>query len=152
MAKLSRLLILGIILLCITVSTPPVFANSSMNKEDIRTLIEQARYAWVTQDADALIQLFTLDGELIVPGKRWQGREKIREEVTQFAQQSSDVTIEIQRIIIEGNQTVVEWYYEDTEKASGHRNKADDVIVVDFKEGQIIRWREYIDTKTPNRN
>ncbi|NJM70273.1 MAG: SgcJ/EcaC family oxidoreductase [Scytonema sp. RU_4_4] len=120
-----------------------------MNQENIRVLLEKARDAWVTQNADALVQLFTKDGELIVPGKRWQGQEKIREEIIQFAQQYSNVKIDIKRIIILGNQAVVEWYYEDTEKASGHRNKADDVIVVDFKEGRISRWREYIDTETP---
>lgn len=148
MLTLSRCLLLVIMFFCITFNTP-VFADKFMNQEDIRVLIEKARDAWVAQDADALAQLFTSDGELIVPGKRWQGQEKIREEVTQFAQQSSNVKIDIQRIIIEGSQAVVEWYYEDTEKASGNRNKADDVIVVDFKEGRISRWREYIDTKTP---
>jgi len=55
--------------------------------------IEQARDAWVARDANALAQLF--NGELIVPGQRWQGRAKIREEVTHFAQQYSDVKIDI---------------------------------------------------------
>jgi uncharacterized protein (TIGR02246 family) len=115
----------------------------------MRTLIEQARNAWVARDADALAQMFTPDGELIVPGQRWQGQAKIREEVTRFAQQYSDVKIVIRRIIVEDNQAAVEWYYEDTEKATGLRNKADDAIVIDFKDGRISRWREYFDTKTP---
>jgi len=36
----------------------------------MRTVIEQARDAWVARDANALAQLFT-DGELIVPGRWW---------------------------------------------------------------------------------
>ena len=115
----------------------------------MRTVIEQARVAWVARDANALAQLFTPDGELIVPGQRWQGRAKIREEVTHFAQRYSDVKIDIRRIIIEDNQAAVEWHYEDTEKATGLRNKADDAIIVDFKDGRISRWREYFDNKTP---
>lgn len=120
-----------------------------MKQEDIRGLIEKARDAWIAQDADALTQLFTPDGELIVPGQIWLGQGRIREEVTRFAQQYQDVKIEIRRIIIEDNQAAVEWYYEDTEKSTGRRNKADDVIIVDFKDGRISRWREYFDTKTP---
>ena len=125
------------------------FANQSRKQEDIRALIKQARDAWVARDANALAQLFAPDGELIVPGERWQGQAKIREEVASFAQQYSDVKIEIRRIIVEDNQAVVEWYYEDTEKATGLRNKADDAIIVDFKDGRISRWREYFDNKTP---
>ncbi|MBH8556404.1 nuclear transport factor 2 family protein [Nostocaceae cyanobacterium CENA357] len=123
-----------------------------MNQQEIRTLIEKARYAWASQDADALAQIFTADGEIIVPGQKWRGQAKIREEITNFAQQYSNVKIEIRRVLIENNQAAVEWYYEDTEKATGRRNKADDVIVIDFQDGCISRWREYFDTKTPASN
>ncbi|HEY9298038.1 MAG TPA: nuclear transport factor 2 family protein [Phormidium sp.] len=120
-----------------------------MNPEDIRIAIAQARDAWIARDGEALAALFTPNGEIIVPGQRWQGQERIRQEVAHFAQQYSDVRIEIQQVIVDGDRAVVEWYYEDTENATGHRNKADDVIVINFKEGQISRWREYFDTETP---
>ncbi len=145
---LSQWLVLGIIFVSLTFSTP-LFASQSMNQQDIQILIEKAKDAWVAQDVDALAQLFTVDGELIVPGQSWRGQERIREELTHFKQQYSDIKIDIQRIIIGVNQAAVEWYYEDREKATGHRNKADDVIVVDFRNGQISRWREYFDTETP---
>lgn len=125
------------------------FAGQSMKQEDMQVLIEKARDAWVARDAKALAQLFTDDGEIVVPGQRWQGQSQIRKEINRFAQQYSDVKIVIQRIIFADTQAVVEWYYEDTEKATGHRNKADDAIVIDFKDGRISRWREYFDTKTP---
>ncbi|MBN3944589.1 MAG: SgcJ/EcaC family oxidoreductase [Nostoc sp.] len=145
---LSQWLVLGIIFVSLTFSTP-LFASQSMNQQDIQILIEKAKDAWVAQDVDALAQLFTFDGELIVPGQSWRGQERIREELTHFKQQYSNIKIDIQRIIIGVNQAAVEWYYEDTEEATGHRNKADDVIVVDFRNGQISRWREYFDTETP---
>ena len=126
--------------------------NNNMEKSQILTLIEKAKDAWIAQDADTLAQLFTPDGEIIVPGQKWQGQTKIREEVTRFAQQYSDVKINIIRIITENNQATVEWHYEDTEKATSRRNKADDVIVIDFKDCRISRWREYFDTKTPTSN
>ncbi|MFE1747377.1 nuclear transport factor 2 family protein [Coleofasciculus sp. H7-2] len=125
------------------------FANQYMNPEDIRIAIAIARDAWIARDAEALAALFAPDGEIIVPGQRWQGQERIRQEVTHFAQQYSDVRIEIPQIIVDGDRAVVEWYYEDPENATGRRNKADDVIVINFKEGRISRWREYFDTETP---
>jgi uncharacterized protein (TIGR02246 family) len=120
-----------------------------MQPEEIHALIQQARDAWVNGDADAFANLFTPDGELIVPGNRWVGPEAIREVAASFAAGASDVKIEIRRILVMGNQAVVEWYWEDTEKASGRRNRADDAIVVDFTGGRIQRWREYIDAQTP---
>ncbi len=128
-----------------------VFAAQSKQQNSIRTTIETAREAWMRQDIDALVQLFTPDGVLIVPGQQWQGHDRIREALNDFAQSSSDVQIEIKRIIIEGNQAAVEWYYEDVEKATGYHNQADDVIVVDFEGERISRWREYFDTETPQR-
>lgn len=147
-SSLLKWLGLGIIFFFITFSTA-AFANQYMKQEDIRNLIEKARDAWVARDANALAQLFTPDGELIVPGQKWQGQTRIRSEVARFAQQYSDVKIDIRRIIIADNQAAVEWYYEDTEKATGLRNQADDAIIVDFSNGRIRRWREYFDTKTP---
>ncbi len=148
MLWLSQWLVLGTIFVSLTFSTP-LFVSQSMNQQDIQILIEKAKDAWVVQDVDALAQLFTLDGELIVPGQSWRGQEGIREGLANFKQQYSDIKIDIQRIIIGANQAAVEWYYEDTEKVTGRRNKADDVIVVDFKDSQISRWREYFDTQTP---
>ncbi|MEP0811963.1 nuclear transport factor 2 family protein [Coleofasciculus sp. FACHB-SPT9] len=86
-----------------------------MNPEDIRIAIAQARDAWIARDGEALAALFTPNGEIIVPGQRWQGQERIRQEVAHFAQQYSDVRIEIQQVIVDGDRAVVEWYYEDTE-------------------------------------
>lgn len=147
-SRLLKWLGLGLIFFGMAFSTD-VFASQDSKQDDMRTLLKQARDAWVARDADALARLFAPDGEIIVPGQRWQGQAKIREEVTRFAQQYSDVKIEIKRIIVKDNQAAVEWYYEDTEKATGLRNKADDAIIVDFKDGRISRWREYFDTKTP---
>ncbi|MBD1838761.1 nuclear transport factor 2 family protein [Coleofasciculus sp. FACHB-501] len=120
-----------------------------MNPEDIRIAIAQARDAWIARDGEALAALFTPNGEIIVPGQRWQGQERIRQEVAHFAQQYSDVRIEIQQVIVDGDRAVVEWYYEDTENSTGRCNKANDVIVINFQAGRISRWREYFDTETP---
>ena len=140
---------LGLALVCFGIAFSTDASANQCMKPDIMTLIQKARDAWVARDVDALVQLFTPDGEIIVPGQRWQGQAKIRQEVTRFAQQYSDVKIEIRRIIIENNQAAVEWHYEDTEKATGIRSQAEDAIIVDFKDNRIWRWREYFDVQTP---
>ncbi|WP_315789946.1 nuclear transport factor 2 family protein [Fischerella sp. JS2] len=124
-------------------------AESSINL-DIPTIIHQAKDAWVTLNGDALAQLFTLDGELIVPGHRWQGPAQISKAVSLVAQQSQDIKIDIERMIISGEQAVIEWRYQETEKATNHRKTTEDAIVVDFRDGRIRRWREYFDTETPS--
>jgi len=119
-------------------------------KSKIYTIIQQARDSWVNRDANAFACLFTSNGEFLVPGNHWVGQDAIRQVAADFAASSSNVTIEIRRIIVEGNQAAVEWHWEDT-NSSGYHNQADDVIVIDFINGKISRWREYIDTQTPKR-
>jgi uncharacterized protein (TIGR02246 family) len=117
----------------------------------IQAIVRQARDSWVNGDADAFAALFTPDGELIVPGQKWVGRKAIRQAAADFANYASNVKIEIRQIIIEGDRAAIEWYWEDTEKATGRRNRADDAIIADFVAGKIKRWREYIDSKTPEK-
>jgi uncharacterized protein (TIGR02246 family) len=122
-----------------------------MQPEEIRTLIKKARNAWMDGDADAWAALFVPNGELIVPGNRWVGREAIRKVAADFASVHSEVKINVRRIMIVENQAVVEWHWQDKENATGRRSQADDAIVIDFKAGRIGRWREYIDAETPSR-
>lgn len=98
-------------------------------------------------NADSFTALFTPDGKFIVPGKQWSGLAEIRAAFTSFSEQHSDVKIEIRRIIVEDDQAVVEWTWEDTEVVTQQHNKAEDLIAIDFSSGKIYRWREYIDTK-----
>jgi uncharacterized protein (TIGR02246 family) len=130
---------------------PLTYANSSdstLTEAEIHSIVQRARNAWVNGDAEAFASLFTPDGEFLVPGNRWVGHEAIRQVAADFAASVSEVNIEIRRIMIDGNQAAVEWAWEDT-NSSGYRNQADDVIIIDFVDGQISRWREYIDTQTP---
>ena len=119
-----------------------------MQRDEIRSIIEQSAQAWTTGNADSFAALFAPDGEFVVPGKVHRGREAIRDVTASFAARYSNVNIEIRRIIVDGDQAVVEWYWEDTKNETGARSRADDAIVVDFIDGQIVRWREYIDTKS----
>jgi uncharacterized protein (TIGR02246 family) len=162
--NLLRWLSIGIILLSLMANMDIATSQNSLSTQDIRAIVERAKDAWVARDAEALAQLFTADGELLVPGQRWQGQAKIREEIAKFARQYIDVKITIHRIVIDGDsrpvgvreasacaqrlcqQAAVEWHYEDTEQSTGKRNRSDDAIVIEVQNGLISYWREYFDT------
>jgi uncharacterized protein (TIGR02246 family) len=117
--------------------------------EYVRELVRQAADALMSGDAYAFAALFTPNGEFIVPGQKWVGREAIHQAIADFSRSYSHVTIEIRQIVTEGNHTVVEWQWQDMEKANGRRSQADDAIAIDFTGKRISRWREYIDAETP---
>ncbi len=123
-----------------------------MEPEEIRSVLQRAREAWIVGDAPAFAALFATNGELVVPGQRWVGPAAIQQAVAEFASTHTQVKIEIRRILIEGNRACLEWAWQDTETGTGAQNRADDAITVDFNGEGISRWREYIDTETPKQN
>lgn len=134
-------------------SSRPVWPASvdcapSTQTATLRTIILQAKNAWVKSDAAAFANLFTEDGELIVPGQRWQGRAAIQTESASFLKNFT-VVIKIRTILIDRDQAAVEWDWSETPKAKQQETgQAQDAILINFESRRIRRWREYIDTKT----
>lgn len=124
----------------------------TMTPDAIRSLIERAAASWMQGHAKAFAALFTPDGEFLVPGQRVVGTKAIEKVAAEFAESHTQVRISIQRVMIDRQQAVVEWQWEDTEKSTGKQSRADDAIVIDFADGHIKRWREYIDSQTPQVN
>jgi uncharacterized protein (TIGR02246 family) len=116
-----------------------------MDAEHIRSIIIIARDAWINGNADNFVDLFLSDGEFIVPGQSLTGQLAIRQAMVNFTAAYSEIQIQIHRILIDGEQAAVEWTWCDMENKSGLRQYAEDAILVDFREGKIQRWREYID-------
>jgi uncharacterized protein (TIGR02246 family) len=122
--------------------------ESACQPATMTALVQRARTAWMKGDAQAFASLFTSKGEFVVPGNRWVGPAAIRQVAADFAANTPQVTITIHRLLVEGSQAAVEWHWEETD-ATGQRHRADDVIMVTCVAGKISRWREYIDTQTP---
>ena len=122
--------------------------GKAMTAGEMRSLIERAAESWTKGNAKAFAALFTPEGEFVVPGQKWVGVAAIEKVAAEFAQSNAQVKITIHRIIIEQQQAVVEWQWHETDN-NGKQTQADDAIVVDFVDGKIKRWREYIDSKTP---
>lgn len=133
-----------------TTPSPPANSESFTSPPEIRRMIQHARDAWLTGNPDRFAELFAADGEFIVPGQRWQGPADIRQALAEFAADYSVLDIQIRQIVIDGDHAVVEWQWRDRNSETGDETIADDAIAIDFEAGQITRWREYIDTQTPN--
>lgn len=111
-------------------------------------ILNQIR-AWELGDAEALAKGFTPDGEIMVAGKLIRGHEALRATVNRFASRHRDVKVTLRRIVFGENCAAVEYRWEDTKNETGARYVADDAVWVDFRDGQIARWREYWDSETP---
>ena len=147
-ALLSAFLVGSIVLSSRPVLPAPVNCLQSTQAATLRSIILQTKDAWGKGDAAAFANLFVEDGELIVPGQRWQGRAAIQAESARFLENFT-VAIEIRTMLIDGNQAAVEWDWIEISKTTGQKNsQAQDAIVIDFEGSRIRRWREYIDVKT----
>ncbi len=120
-----------------------------MQSADVRLIVEQARNAWIEGNAQAFAELFAPEGKLVVPGRCWVGREAIVHAFLEHSAAYTLVRIEIRQILVDGEHAAVEWTWQDTEKATGVRTQAEDAILVDFEDGLVSRWREYIDAESP---
>jgi uncharacterized protein (TIGR02246 family) len=146
-ALLSVLLVGSRVISSRPTSAALVDCISLQQTANLRSIILQAKDAWVKGDAAAFANLFTEEGEMMVPGQRWQGREAIQTESALFPENFT-VAIEIRTILMGGNQAAVEWDWSETSKGTNQKTShAQDAILIDFEGGRIRRWREYIDTK-----
>jgi uncharacterized protein (TIGR02246 family) len=121
-------------------------STSVMTPEAIQLVIQKAADSWVNGTVDAFARLFTLDGVFIIPGHRSVGFEEIRQTAKEFYDTHHQVEIKIVNILIEQEKAAVEWTWQDVNKITGKHSRADDVIMIDFCDNKICRWREYIDS------
>ena len=121
-----------------------------MSPEAIQLIIQQAREAWLTGNADAFAVLFATEGEFIAPGNRWVGPDQIRQAAADYAAAYDVLRIDIRQVIQASDQAVVEWRWQEREQATGKETEAEDAIVINFQAGCITRWREYIDVVSSN--
>ena len=116
---------------------------------DMRAAILAQISAWEQGDADALAAAFAPRGEIVVSGKRITGHKALHATVVRFASRHRDVQVTVHRMLFGDDCAAVEYRWEDTKVETGERYIADDAVWVDFKDGQITRWREYWDSETP---
>lgn len=114
-----------------------------MTPETMRACIQAAVCACTAKDSRALASLFLPKGEMILQNKGWVGRSAIERVSAQYLASCEAIAIEVHRILVEGNCAVVEWTWQNTNSGNRQPNITDNVIIIDFQENAIARWREY---------
>jgi uncharacterized protein (TIGR02246 family) len=117
-----------------------------MTLDEVRELIERQAHAWMVGNIELALPDFAPDAIFQSPGGRWEGREQIRETANKFFQGATDLKVTITRLIFDGHAGVVEWIWEETVRATNQRHMAEDAIVFEIVNRQIVYWREYFDT------
>lgn len=114
-----------------------------MRPETIRAIIQQAAHACMTKNAQAFAALFAVNSEIILPDHHLIGKAAIQKITADYLRTLVDIKININRILVEGDQALVEWCWEDRNQITGEKKCRHNAIVLDFKSGLISRWREY---------
>ncbi|MGF1494390.1 MAG: nuclear transport factor 2 family protein [Microcoleaceae cyanobacterium] len=126
---------------------------NSRRIEQIHSLIDQIAETWRKGDAKEFAEMFTPDGELIISGCHWFGREAIEQVISEFVEIHPYLQVDIRHIIIEADRAVVEWHLDNVEGFVGRVDPInDDIVVIDFIGDKVRRWREYVDQDLPLRS
>lgn len=111
--------------------------------EEARALVERQARAWEAGDLDAIVADFAPDGVLASPGGTWEGPGEIRTAAEGFFEAAESVTVDVTRVLVDSDAGAVEWTW--TEKRAGETYVAEDAIIFELRDGEIVYWREYFD-------
>jgi len=114
-----------------------------MRPETIRAIVQQAAHACMTKNAQAFADLFAVNGEIILPDHHLIGKAAIQKITADYLYTLIDIKININRVMVEGDQAFVEWCWQDRHRNTGQQKCRENAIVLEFKSGLIARWREY---------
>ncbi|WP_017294083.1 nuclear transport factor 2 family protein [Geminocystis herdmanii] len=110
---------------------------------DYRLLVDRAIKACMEKNASRFSSLFTEDGEIILNQNLCFSKQEIEEVTHKYFVSLKYVKIETKYIIIERNKAFIQWSWSDFNLVNNQENSHDNVIVLDFKDNLIYRWREY---------
>ncbi len=119
-----------------------------MQATEIRAIVQMAVQSCAVGDAAAFAALFASDGQLVLPGAVLTGRDAIQPATATYFATLTAIEIAVANVIVEGDRAAVEWRWQATERATGQRVQAENAIALDFRGGWIVRWREYLASKT----
>ena len=121
----------------------PLRIQMNLTPQEIRNSIQTSADACIAGNAETFASLFTTDAKMIINGNQIVGKTAIEKATAAYLASREQIQVTIHRIIVENNQAVVEWTWEDVKTTTGQQNCTDNAIVIEFKEYLICRWREY---------
>lgn len=134
------------ILLNITMARQTV-AETLQIEEEIARMIERQAKAWEQQDVEAIADDFAEDAVFIAAGFKFAGKQEIKRAAKDYFNQFDNTTVEIKRVIIDGEEGAVEWDWRDRNRQTGRSGFAEDAIIFKLENDKFVYWREYIEKK-----
>ena len=116
------------------------------NDEGLKAIVEGQARAWSEGDADVIADGFAERCVFIVPGVRLTDPRQVRRAALDYFAQFKDSSMEIRRLVLQGDTAAFECDWHDVNRQTGEANLAHDAIVLQVAGGKIVYWREYIDT------
>lgn len=127
-------------------ANPATLISMSSNlSSEVSSLIQRQAEAWQQAQVDQIIADFAEDAVFIVPGSTINGRDAIARAAEKYFDQYQNTQVEIHRIIYDHPYGAVQWSWRDVERQTGKKNYAEDAIIFELDNQQIVYWREYIE-------
>ena len=118
-----------------------------MSKSDVRRVIETYIKAWVDQDPDLIVTIFTdhatyNEGGITRP--TIHGREGIRAYwERKVVQEQANIKCRLLSLFLDGKTVITEWEAEFDDLPAGRRKRLGEVAILTFEGAKISSLREY---------
>ena len=116
-----------------------------MTHEEVQRLLLRRIRAWRDEDLDAIMADYADDIVHVSPYGRRVGVAAMRAADERYLAEYTGFEVQLNRLVVEGDQGALEWTWTETRRADGLRRSADDAIVFVLRDGKIAYWREYFD-------
>lgn len=117
-----------------------------LTKQEVRHAVDVYIRAWVEQDPDLILTIFTAAATYHerVLGAPIRDRDGIREYwQTKVVESQGSIKCELLNLYLDGNTAIVEWEAEFDDLAQNVRKRMREVAILVFEGGLIASLREY---------
>jgi uncharacterized protein (TIGR02246 family) len=114
-----------------------------MTHEEVHRLLLRRIRAWRDENLDAILADYADDIVHVSPYGRRVGAAAMRAVDARYLAEYTGFEVQLNRLIVEGDEGALEWTWTETRRADGLRRSADDAIVFVLRGGKIAYWREY---------
>ncbi len=114
-----------------------------MDQSQCIALATQLKKALQCGHVEAFCSHFCEDAELIIPNASCLGRDAIRNAVIYLNQKTEHLQITLNRVTYTQNLAFIEWRWRDQNRETGMTQETETMIVLEFANDKIQRWREY---------
>ncbi len=114
-------------------------AQSLSMQDQISEIVRRQAKAWSEQNSQAIANDFAEDAVFIAAGSKFQGKLEIKRVAEDYFQQFEHISVEIKRIIADGNQGAVEWHWQEQNRQTRTKGYAEDAIILEMNYSNLLR-------------